>query len=293
MRRNNAKHQGAKDALEEHIKNLANEMAQGQSENLKHYLRVCANFHQYSFGNILLALGQKPDLTRLAGIKTWNKLGRKVRPGERGIMILAPVPIKQRETRTENTDIENAEEPETERSFTLFKTIHVFDITQTSGKELPTIITATGDTSTLLPALQKAVKDNGIILEYADHIPGAPGAKGASCNKKIILRKDLPPAEAFRALIHEYSHEINHWTGTKEDRVIEETEADATAYTVCAHYGIQCDTSDYLQLHHSKPAILLQRLERIRKTASQIITMIDQSASKTCDTLELPVVVLL
>jgi len=48
-------------------------------------------FHNYSFGNILEIARQKPDATRVAGLYAWNQLGRKVRKGERGIRILAPV----------------------------------------------------------------------------------------------------------------------------------------------------------------------------------------------------------
>ena len=273
----------ARDALDEHVKKLAMEMEQGQSENLKRYLRVCASFHQYSFGNILLALGQRPNMTRIAGIKTWNKLGRKVRPGERGIMILAPVTIKQKSMALENRDGSESQESPQNRTFTLFKTVHVFDLAQTSGKQLPEIITATGDASMHLPALREAVRQSGINLEYDSQVPGSPGAKGASYNGKIILRKDLAPADEFRALVHELAHENLHWNETKEDHVVEETEADATAYVVCTHYGINCDTSDYLLLHHSDPTILLQRLERIRRTASKIITAIEKDNPETAD----------
>jgi hypothetical protein len=48
-------------------------------------------FHNYSFGNILEIARQKPDATRVAGLYAWNQLGRKVKKGERGIRILAPV----------------------------------------------------------------------------------------------------------------------------------------------------------------------------------------------------------
>jgi hypothetical protein len=40
---------------------------------------------------------QKPTATRVAGIHTWNKLGRIVNEGEKGIIILAPVFKKERE----------------------------------------------------------------------------------------------------------------------------------------------------------------------------------------------------
>jgi len=34
---------------------------------------------------------QKPQATNVAGIRTWNSLGRFVKRGEKGILILAPM----------------------------------------------------------------------------------------------------------------------------------------------------------------------------------------------------------
>lgn len=50
-----------------------------------------SRFHHYSFGNILEIARQKPDATRVAGLYTWNQLGRRVKKGEKGIRILAPI----------------------------------------------------------------------------------------------------------------------------------------------------------------------------------------------------------
>ena len=50
-------------------------------------LTVAARFPNYSTGNVMLILAQRPDATRVAGMKTWNSLGRKVNRGEHGIRI--------------------------------------------------------------------------------------------------------------------------------------------------------------------------------------------------------------
>ena len=73
----------AKENLDAHLKELATQMQQGKSEQLVHYLEFCARFHAYSFGNLMLALAQCPQMTRIAGIRTWNKLGRHVRATKR------------------------------------------------------------------------------------------------------------------------------------------------------------------------------------------------------------------
>ena len=66
------------------------------------YLGAMAKFHTYSFGNIMLIARQKPDATNVAGIRTWNSLGRFVKRGEKGILILAPMIGKKRRTERRN-----------------------------------------------------------------------------------------------------------------------------------------------------------------------------------------------
>ena len=83
----------------EEIKNKTNEavsylveaLEKGQSEVLTEYLNAMARFHNYSFGNIMLIARQRPTATRVAGIRTWNLLGRFVKRGEKGILISAPM----------------------------------------------------------------------------------------------------------------------------------------------------------------------------------------------------------
>src|SRR5215208_4579647 len=57
------------------------------SETFRRYLDAQARFHSYSWGNVLLILGQRPDSTREAGYRTWQSMNRFVRRGERGIKI--------------------------------------------------------------------------------------------------------------------------------------------------------------------------------------------------------------
>ncbi len=70
---------------------LVQSLESGQSAVLTQYLGAMARFHTYSFGNVMLIARQKPDATNVAGIRTWNSLGRFVKRGEKGILILAPM----------------------------------------------------------------------------------------------------------------------------------------------------------------------------------------------------------
>src|SRR4051794_33492682 len=64
------------------------------SETFRRYLDAQAKFHKYSWGNVLLILGQQPAATHVAGYRTWQSLNRYVRRGEKGIRILVPMSRK-------------------------------------------------------------------------------------------------------------------------------------------------------------------------------------------------------
>jgi len=278
--------QTARQTIHEHLADLMERMRQGYSEELNRYLQFAAQFHHYSFGNLLLALSQRSDVTHLAGLRQWNRLGRTVKPGEKGILILAPMQVRRKEKRSFETiplDEEDNEgmdeEVEDEKRVTWFKPVYVFDIAQTEGRDLPELIHAQGDATVWRPGLSRAVLDAGIQVETVDVLPGA---YGLSSGGKIILLAGLSDAQGFRTLAHEFAHELLHWKGPKEAKPIRETEADATAYVVCRHFGIECDTADYLLLHHAEPSVVMDRLETIRKTASQIISKIEAAHSVLC-----------
>ena len=99
----------------------------GHSEVLTAYLGAMAKFHTYSFGNIMLIARQKPDATNVAGLRTWNSLGRFVKRGEKGIFILAPM-VGRRSTKDVATDEPSADATtEGQRTLYGFRAVYVFD----------------------------------------------------------------------------------------------------------------------------------------------------------------------
>jgi antirestriction protein ArdC len=256
--------------IEKHIHDLAEQMRAGKSEQLVRYLEFTARFHRYSFRNILLALSQREDMTQIAGMHQWNKLGRRVRGGERGIMILAPMSVRLKPSK------DNGEDPDEREVVTLFKAVYVFDISQTDGDPVPSLLHTQGDAAMLCPAVQEAIREAHITLEFADYIAGSLGADGASYGGRIVIRTGLEIAESFRTMVHEFAHEKLHKHGVKESKTVRETEADATAFVVCRHFGLQSDTSDYLLLYDATPKVLLERFETIRAAAGEIISAISE-----------------
>ena len=70
-----------------------------ESKSFTDFLRFSSKFRKYSFGNVLLIWTQRPNATRVAGMRYWNSLGRTVKKGEKGIMIFAPFLKKVRKLR--------------------------------------------------------------------------------------------------------------------------------------------------------------------------------------------------
>ena len=246
-------------------------LQQGVSDTLTRYLDTLARFHHYSFGNVMLIASQKPDAMHVAGFHTWRTLGRWVKKGEQGIAILAPMTGRRRRHDADNSTVDGNEEKV--RQLYGFRVVHVFDISQTEGTELPEFAGIHGDPGAGLRRLEDIVADYGIRLEH--DFPES-GAQGVSRDGSIVVRPDMPPAETFAILAHELSHELLHQqTGRKRQvcRTVLETEAEAVAYVVCRAMGLQTTTrsSDYIQLYRGDVTTLSNSLDVIQKTSTSLI----------------------
>ena len=254
----------------EAVNYLVQSLEAGQSAVLTQYLGAMAKFRNYSFGNIMLIARQKPDATNVAGLRTWNSLGRFVRRGEKGIFILAPM-VGNKRNKEENAE-QNTDAKETQRTLYGFRGVYVFDIAQTEGKELPTLTEVNGDVSGYRERLFKFVEAQSVELSFSERI--AP-AKGLSHGGKITLLSGMQPAEEFSTLVHEIAHEMLHRGDrrTLTTKQVRETEAEAVAFVVCQSVGLETGTAsqDYIQLWHGDADLLRESLEAVQQTAAVIL----------------------
>ena len=134
--------QTAKEVIAANVKSLIEQLEAGHSDALTAYLDAMSRFHNYIFGNILEIARQRPDATRVAGLYAWNQLGRKVKKGEHGIRILAPiVGVKRKKDEEAEKDITK----QNTRVLVGFRNAYVFDVSQTEGAELPAMREMSGD----------------------------------------------------------------------------------------------------------------------------------------------------
>ncbi len=126
--------------------------------------------------------------------------------GEKGILILAPMAGRKKPTDGIATEIETdnaADERKTQQQLYGFRAVYVFDVSQTEGKELPTLTDVEGDVAGYRERLVEYVESQNIKLRYSEKI--AP-AKGLSSGGRITLLAGMQSAEEFSTLVHEMAH---------------------------------------------------------------------------------------
>ncbi|QOT24000.1 ArdC-like ssDNA-binding domain-containing protein [Paenarthrobacter sp. YJN-D] len=197
--------------------------------------------------NLLLILAQKPEATHVAGYRTWQKLGRQVRKGERGIRIFGG-----RDVRETVEDEQTGEEKEQRR--VRFFPVSVFDMAQTDP-----IDPEADDPSTLAHRL-RGDDPLGILAAVTDYLTGQgwtvereaiPGETNGYTTtdgtRRVVVDADLSPAQAAKTALHEAAHVILHAEQDAAEYVqhrgVTETEAESVAYVVAGILGL--DTSAY------------------------------------------------
>jgi antirestriction protein ArdC len=270
-----------KDQVGKALDELVQAVERGESEQLKAYLGMLARFHRYSVGNVLLIGMQRPGATRVAGVRAWNKLGRHVKQGEKGIRIYAPIVWRKKDSEQGSEEGDDAEE------LVRFRSVCVFDVAQTDGRPLPEFAQARGEPGEYTGRLLDFAAERGIEVEFSDALVSA---HGLSSGGNILVRKGMSPAEEFSVLAHELAHELLH---RDEDellsRTVRETEAEAVAFVVCQAVGLEATNAaaDYIQLDLGSKETLLESLQRIREAAVEIIGAItgkDETRRKAGDT---------
>jgi antirestriction protein ArdC len=206
------------------------------SGKFKQYLSLLSQLHNYSFHNSLLIYQQLPTASHVAGYRKWQELGRQVRKGEKAIQIFAPT----FQTRKQGDTIKDSEQEPEKKYITGFVTVPVFDISQTDGEGLPSLVSDFGNSTMLFNMFVSVFKaDYGIIQQTLKSELG-----GYTDGKVIVLNDCKSEEQKLKTLIHEISHcLLGHVGNNDKTRSVKEVEAEMTAFIVSEHFGI--DSSCY------------------------------------------------
>lgn len=198
--------------------------------------RSQAGLARLSLSNQLLVALARPDATFVAGFKAWLRLGYAVKKGERGIAIIAPLPIKERE---------RVSGEETGETLMLFKTVFVFDRAQVAPIDRvqqaplePPCQPLTGDSHAHLIAPMQAFAES---LGFAVSFEAIDGPAGGWCDqkaKRIVVDADAPANARLRTLIHETIHGLG--VGYREyGRERAEVIVDTATLLACSSVGLE------------------------------------------------------
>lgn len=208
------------------------------SNKFKEYLSFAARFRSYSFFNTILIYSAMPEATFVAGMRKWNELGRKIIKGQKSIKIFAPTFRKMKEVVTDEQTGEETEK--TTESIFGYIMVPVFDVSQTEGKEIPSITSNFGSDTELLNVVKNIYNNKYPIEEMT--LNSSLG--GYTDGKKIVLNSGRSEEQRLKTLIHEVAHcELGHVQDKEKERKIKEIEAEITAYIVSDYLKI--DSSDY------------------------------------------------
>jgi N-terminal domain of anti-restriction factor ArdC len=265
-----AEHVAAKVA--EAQETLAAELKALQSgEDWKRYLGFQASLHSYSAGNAMLIFRQhaiahaegrviSPEPTYVAGFNTWRALGRSVDKGQHGYAVLAPCRYDRQvavdadgKARRLGTGEAPATGETVERDRVLggFRVEHVFDVSQTSGAELPEprppVLLEGAAPAGLGAAVLTLIEERGYQVDVVESAAAIGGANGQTNwgSKTVLVRVDMDEAAMVKTLIHEAAHVLLHASapGMYAPRPLKEVEAESVAYVVASAHGMS--TGDY------------------------------------------------
>jgi hypothetical protein len=93
--------------------------------------------------------------------------------------------------------------------------------------------------------------------------------QGASMGGVIFLA----PQAGTKTLVHEIGHELlHHVENAPREKIIQELEAEAVAYVVGRHFGLEgLSSPNYVALHGVDSKMIFEHLDRIGRTTNEII----------------------
>lgn len=269
------------------------------SDNYKNFLEGMSHFNNYSVRNIQLIKAQLPEASMVASFNEWKKRNGHVNKGEKALYVQAPVTVIKKDA--DGKPVINADTGEKE-TFTYFKPVPVFDISQVSpveGKELdlpkmggaiPSQINKEYYQNVYRSLRDISQKENGIPIRFRE-LEKSDGFYSPKTNE-ITIKKGMTYEQTLSTLIHEMAHSELHNKKSlterfegKLTRSSKELQAESVAYVVSNHLGFDTSNDSFAYLASwSQEADGLEnlkaQLEIVQEEASSLMKRIDKHLEK-------------
>jgi N-terminal domain of anti-restriction factor ArdC len=222
---------------------------------LTEYLNMQSRLGKTSVGNTLLVLSQKPDATYIADYDDWQKKGRSIRKGEKGMLVLEADGEYAREDGSMGVS---------------FKAKSVFDVSQTSGQQLRE--RTQSPVKTLLRAL---MTDTPVPVKLSDNVSKDIGAIYSREDKTVYVARGLDGNSLFKLIACELAHAETEGNDPQRVGFV----SSCVANIVCKRYGIDVPEYDQIPESITGLSVLDKRsiLGKIRETACDMSERIDKN----------------
>lgn len=267
-----------------------------KNQRFQELLKIMSSFHHYSFNNAMLIAMQRPNATMVQGFRGWQEIGRFVEKGEKAIKILAPT-FKKKEVEKINpltlkpfTDSKGQPITEKRDFLTGFRTVSVFDVSQTDGKEIPSVrdfinrsLENDENMSKLYQDFFNHIKDNFDYDIREDVTEPGVGGYFAPRNNEIVIstNNNQNDTEKFRVLIHEFAHaKLHHIDSDMRElpRGHKEAQAESAAFIVSNYYGLEIDdiSLGYIATWANDLDLARKSIEEVQRVSKEMINTIDE-----------------
>ena len=241
------------------VENMTDKEYQGMLDSM-------VKFHQYSFYNQMILMFH--NCSQVAGYKRWQELERSVKKGSKAVWILAPAYYKKKVT----VKNEEGEEEEKEERKLYFRSVPVFDISDTEGKEIERGLTTRSKVN--FSEAKEAAEKLGFSVKLK---PLEITTGGYIKERAITLNSNLSDTEHVGTLIHELSHGLlEHINGNNGElpEKLKEQQAETATYLTCQILGVERKSEFYLK-GWSLSKNIVKDFQTLDKVAKEIIGAIN------------------
>ncbi len=277
------------------------------SADWRRAMAFAARFRSRSFNNTLLIWAQhlaafeqgrvpEPVPSYVAGYRQWSSLGRKVRHGEPGYKIYAPLKVRMASSTPDDAAswrrLNPGEKPApgevVRRLAARMKPAYVWEVSLTTGAPIPPRpapqLLAGEAPAGLWDGLTALIEEQEFTVQLARSAVELGGANGLTdyLARTVSVRDDMDAAARVKTLAHELGHVMMHGPDNPDvtqHRGITEVEAESVALMVGAAHDL--DTSGYTvpyvatwatRVPDTEPADVVRKTgERVRRTAVAIL----------------------
>ncbi len=233
--------------------------ATARDEGFQEALRNMARFWRYSVLNQVFIHVQRKDATQVQGRLAWEASGRRVKPGEEPVWVLAPSRYRGGATR--------------------FVAVPVYDVRQTRGRRVRELDLSLRGHARHWRSMERAASALGIEVAY---VPLEAGVRGKSRGGRIEILPGLRGQERTSVLAHELAHEVLHQAERRRRETMKrpgpvrthaevETEAEATAYVVMSVLGLPSKAPTYIAWQGGTGSGVLRSMTRVQRAVRVIV----------------------